>query len=86
MFLVEKYRRAFDAYVFAEKKNIIYNIPTPKSAPQDLVPWHKIGTHLVNQFSQKVNLVNPFGHPTISINLVLQFGQWQFGQNGPNWK
>jgi hypothetical protein len=29
---------SFDAYVFAENKDMIYNVPTPKSAAQDLVP------------------------------------------------
>jgi hypothetical protein len=29
---------SFDAYAFAENKDIIYNIPTPKNAPPDLVP------------------------------------------------
>jgi hypothetical protein len=28
---------SFDTYAFAENKDIIYNLPTPKSAPQDLV-------------------------------------------------
>jgi hypothetical protein len=29
---------SFDAYVFAENEDIIYNIPTPKNSPRDLVP------------------------------------------------
>jgi hypothetical protein len=39
------------------------------------------GTDLVNQFGLNFNLVNPFGLPTISTNLVIQFGQVQFGHN-----
>jgi hypothetical protein len=29
---------SFDAYVFAKNKDINYILPTPKSAPQDLMP------------------------------------------------
>jgi hypothetical protein len=29
---------SFDAYVFTEDEDIIYNVPTPKGAPWDLVP------------------------------------------------
>jgi hypothetical protein len=29
---------SFDTYAFTENEDIIYNVPTPKITPQDLVP------------------------------------------------
>ena len=67
-------------YSFGVVDTITGDQSWPNGQPND-----QIGTHLVNQFCQKSNLVNPFGQPTISPNLVIQFGQVQFGQNGPYW-